>query len=99
MAMHGLLAADLVEWMTAMTYQAASGAGAQHMRELVRRWAKLHRAASDLLDDPASGILDIDRAVADTLRGTEMLRKRSSACAGRKSVAVDRQGPGQWTEP
>ena len=59
---------DMVEWMSAMTYQAASGAGAQNMRELLLQMGEAHRVAKDLLDDPASGILDIDREVAGTLR-------------------------------
>jgi aspartate-semialdehyde dehydrogenase len=68
MAMHGLFKADLVEWLTAMTYQAASGAGAQNMRELVAQMGYAHAAARSLLDDPASSILDIDREVSDALR-------------------------------
>lgn len=68
MAMGGLFKAGLVEWMTAMTYQAASGAGAQNMRELVQQMGAVHDSAGRLLDDPASAILDIDRTVADTLR-------------------------------
>ena len=68
MAMGGLFKAGLVEWMTAMTYQAASGAGAQNMRELVQQMGVVHDSARRLLDDPASAILDIDRTVADTLR-------------------------------
>jgi aspartate-semialdehyde dehydrogenase len=68
MGMHGLLAAGLVEWVTAMTYQAASGAGAQNMRELLQQMGEAHLAARDLLDDPASAILDIDREVAGILR-------------------------------
>jgi aspartate-semialdehyde dehydrogenase len=68
MGMHGLLAAGLVEWTTAMTYQAASGAGAQNMRELLQQMGEAHLAARDLLDDPASAILDIDREVAGILR-------------------------------
>ncbi len=72
MAMHGLLKADLVEWITAMTYQAASGAGAQNMRELVAQMGYAHRAARSLLDDPASSILDIDREVAAALRSDEL---------------------------
>jgi aspartate-semialdehyde dehydrogenase len=51
-----------------MTYQAASGAGAQHMRELVAQMGVAHAAAGSLLRDPASAILDIDRAVTDALR-------------------------------
>lgn len=68
MALGGLLTRGLVEWMTAMTYQAASGAGAQHMRELLRQMGAAHGAAKDMLRDPASAILDIDRAVAGELR-------------------------------
>ena len=68
MAMGGLFEEDLVEWMSAMTYQTASGAGAQNMRELLLQMGEAHRVAKDLLDDPASGILDIDREVAGTLR-------------------------------
>jgi aspartate-semialdehyde dehydrogenase len=68
MALAGLLEHDLVEWMTCMTYQAASGAGAQNMRELLQQMGEAHLAAKALLDDPASSILDIDREVAGILR-------------------------------
>ncbi|OIQ96738.1 aspartate-semialdehyde dehydrogenase [mine drainage metagenome] len=68
MALGGLFQADLIEWMTSMTYQAASGAGAQNMRELLQQMGEAHRAARSLLDDPASAILDIDREVAGILR-------------------------------
>jgi len=68
MALGGLFQRDLVEWMSAMTYQAASGAGAQNMRELLQQMGALHGVARDLLQDPASAILDIDRKVAGTLR-------------------------------
>jgi aspartate-semialdehyde dehydrogenase len=68
MAIDGLLKADLVEWVTAMTYQAASGAGAQNMRELLQQMGEVHFAAKGLLDDPASAILEIDREVAGILR-------------------------------
>jgi aspartate-semialdehyde dehydrogenase len=68
MAMNGLFKEELVEWMSAMTYQAASGAGAQNMRELLLQMGEAHRVAKNLLDDPAVGILDIDREVAGTLR-------------------------------
>ena len=69
MAMGGLFRAGLVEWVTAMTYQAASGAGAANMRELVAQMGRTHDAVKPLLDDPASAILDIDREVAETMRG------------------------------
>ena len=68
MAIDGLLKADLVEWVSAMTYQAASGAGAQNMRELLQQMGEVHFAAKSLLADPASAILDIDREVAGILR-------------------------------
>src|SRR5262249_30233123 len=71
MAMTGLFRADLVEWVTAMTYQAASGAGAQHMRELVSQMGRVHATARDLLADPASAILAIDTTVARTRRDAE----------------------------
>jgi aspartate-semialdehyde dehydrogenase len=72
MATAGLFRAGLVEWITAMTYQAASGAGAPQMRELIAQMGYLHAQSADLLADPASGILDIDRRVADGLRAAEM---------------------------
>ena len=68
MGMHGLFKAGLVEWVTAMTYQAASGAGAQNMRELLSQMGHLHGAGESLLDDPVSPILEIDRKVADAQR-------------------------------
>jgi aspartate-semialdehyde dehydrogenase len=63
MAVCGLLRAGAVEWITAMTYQSASGAGAQHMRELVEQMGALHQAAAAPLADLKSGILEIDHAV------------------------------------
>jgi len=68
LALGGLYKAGLVEWMSAMTYQAASGAGANNMRELLAQMGEVHSVASELLGDPASGILDIDREVAGILR-------------------------------
>ncbi|HYF08838.1 MAG TPA: aspartate-semialdehyde dehydrogenase, partial [Acetobacteraceae bacterium] len=68
MAIDGLLKEDLVEWVTAMTYQAASGAGAQNMRELLQQMGEVHFAAKGMLEDPASAILEIDREVAGILR-------------------------------
>jgi aspartate-semialdehyde dehydrogenase len=63
MGLAGLFNNDLVEWMTSMTYQAASGGGAQHMRELLTQFGLLNQAVKPLLDDPASAILEIDRGV------------------------------------
>jgi aspartate-semialdehyde dehydrogenase len=68
MGMHGLFKAGLVEWVTAMTYQAASGAGAQNMRELLSQMGHLHGVARRQLEDTVSSILDIDRDVAEALR-------------------------------
>ena len=71
LAMHGLFKADMVEWMTAMTYQAASGAGAENMRELVAQMGTVHAAGAKLLADPGSATLELDRVVAGTLRSRE----------------------------
>ena len=68
MALGGLYEAGLVEWMSAMTYQAASGAGAQNMRELIKQMGAINAAVADDLLNPASAILDIDRKVAETQR-------------------------------
>ncbi|UJF23770.1 aspartate-semialdehyde dehydrogenase [Suttonella sp. R2A3] len=68
LAIGGLLAKDWVEWITPMTYQAASGGGAKHMRELVTQMGVIERGVHDLLEDPASDILQIDRQVTETLR-------------------------------
>lgn len=68
MGLGGLFRADLVEWVSAMTYQAASGAGAQNMRELLTQMGVLHDAVKAELADPASAILDIDRKVAEAMR-------------------------------
>jgi len=68
MGMAGLFQHDEVEWLTSMTYQAASGAGAANMRELAAQMAHIGRSAQRLLDEPASAILDIDRAVTDSRR-------------------------------
>src|SRR5260221_14434511 len=68
MGMAGLFQRDEIEWLTTMTYQAASGAGAANMRELVAQMAQVGESARRLLDDPASGILDIDQAGSDAIR-------------------------------
>jgi aspartate-semialdehyde dehydrogenase len=75
MGMAGLFQRDEVEWMTTMTYQAASGAGAANMRELVEQMARIGEAAKPLLDDPAAGILDIDRAVTEAIRSPALPRQ------------------------
>lgn len=68
MALGGLFSENLVEWITPMTYQAASGSGAQHMRELLQQMGAVHSSAKSLLADPASAILEIDRTVSDFIR-------------------------------
>ncbi|KAF1012113.1 MAG: Aspartate-semialdehyde dehydrogenase [Burkholderia gladioli] len=72
MALGGLYRENLVDWMTAMTYQAASGAGAQSMRELLAQMGTLHGAVAEQLADPASSILDIDRRVLAAMNGEVM---------------------------
>ena len=71
MAMGGLFRQGLVEWMSVMTYQAASGAGAQNMRELLQQMGMVHATVANPLSDPAAAILDIDQAVAATLRSAD----------------------------
>jgi len=68
MGLAGLFKADLVEWLSSMTYQSASGAGAKNMRELVEQMKVISSGAADLLADPASAILEIDRKVTEILR-------------------------------
>ena len=68
MGVGALFKSDLVEWMTCSTYQAASGGGAQHMRELLTQYGTLNAEVRALLDDPASAILEIDRLVIDKQR-------------------------------
>ena len=72
MAMAGLFQRDEIEWMTAMTYQAASGQGAAAMRDLVAQMAVIGGGARALLDDPAAAILDIDRKVSDSIRSRDL---------------------------
>ncbi len=67
MALGGLMREGLVEWISAMTYQSASGAGAQNMRELLQQMGAVYQAAAPLLRDPAATILEIDRAVSGAL--------------------------------
>lgn len=100
MGLHGLFKAGLVEWMSAMTYQAASGAGAQNMRELLAQMGVLHGVAAGLLADPASAILDIDRRVADAARGEVMPREHFGATlAGSLIPWIDKDmGDGQSRE-
>lgn len=68
MAIGGLINAGHVEWISAMTYQAASGGGARHMRELLTQMGLLRDTVASELADPAAAILDIDKKIADKLR-------------------------------
>jgi aspartate-semialdehyde dehydrogenase len=72
MAIGGLFRAGLVEWVSSMTYQAASGAGAPNMRELLCQMGLLEGSVADLLNDPGSAILDIDRQVTEALRSDQL---------------------------
>ncbi|MBN2242719.1 MAG: aspartate-semialdehyde dehydrogenase [Acidobacteria bacterium] len=72
MALAGLFKADMVEWLTSMTYQSASGAGAANMRELVAQMAVIADHARPVLDNPAATALDLDRRVTEAL-GLESL--------------------------
>ncbi|MCE8019815.1 aspartate-semialdehyde dehydrogenase [Halomonas sp. MCCC 1A11036] len=71
MGLGGLFEADLIEWMTSMTYQAASGSGAKHMRELLNQMGALRDVVKSELDNPSSAILDIDRKVAAAMQGRD----------------------------
>jgi aspartate-semialdehyde dehydrogenase len=72
MAMAGLFERDEIEWLTSMTYQAASGQGAAAMRELVEQMSAIGQSARSLLADPASAILEIDRRVSDSIRSSSL---------------------------
>lgn len=71
MALGGLFEKDLIEWVTPMTYQAASGSGARHMKELIQQMGHIHQSVADQVDDPASAILEVDRIVSETLRSDD----------------------------
>ncbi|MCY3005089.1 MAG: aspartate-semialdehyde dehydrogenase [Planctomycetota bacterium] len=70
-ALHGLFREGLVQWMTSMTYQAASGAGAANMKELLVQMQQLAAPVADLAAKPSSAILDIDQQVTQTMRSSE----------------------------
>lgn len=72
MAIGGLFRAGLVEWVSSMTYQAASGAGAPNMRELLSQMGVLEGSVAELLNDPGSAILDIDQKVTEMLQGDQL---------------------------
>ena len=92
MALGGLYEAGLVEWMSAMTYQAASGAGAQNMRELIKQMGATHAAVADDLANPASAILDIDRKVAESHAWRSLPNRKLRRTAGWQLDPLHRQG-------
>jgi aspartate-semialdehyde dehydrogenase len=101
MGLGGLFQHDLVDWMTSMTYQAASGGGAQHMRELLTQFGTINGAVRNLLDDPASAILEIDRTVLATQHGLsgEETRQFGVPLAGNLIPWIDKDlGNGQSRE-
>ncbi len=92
MGLGGLFHAGLVEWVSSMTYQAASGAGAQNMRELLNQMGVAYASVADLLADPKSAILDIDRRLAEKLRSAEMPTENFGApLAGSLIPWIDKQ--------
>ena len=92
MGLAGLFAGNLVEWMTSMTYQAASGAGAKNMRELVAQMAAIGQAAQAELARPESAILDLDRRVSSFLRSAELPTQDFGApLAGSLIAWIDKQ--------
>ena len=92
MALGGLFRADLVEWLTSMTYQAASGAGAPNMRELLNQMGVLNGVVAEELKNPGSAILEIDRKVTATLRDGSMPTKEFGApLAGSVLPWIDRE--------
>ncbi len=92
MGLSGLFHAGLVEWVSSMTYQAASGAGAQNMRELLGQMGVVHASVADLLNDSKSAILEIDRRVAEKLRSADMPTENFGApLAGSLIPWIDKQ--------
>ncbi|MEC3769177.1 MULTISPECIES: aspartate-semialdehyde dehydrogenase [Cupriavidus] len=101
MGLGGLFQADLIEWMTSMTYQAASGGGAQHMRELLTQFGTLNASVKPLLDNPASAILEIDRQILSTQHGlsAEETKQFGVPLAGNLIPWIDKDlGNGQSKE-
>ena len=101
MGLGGLFEQGLVEWMTSMTYQAASGGGAQHMRELLTQFGTINAAVKPLLDNPASAILEIDRTVLATQHGysSDEIKQFGAPLAGNLIPWIDKDlGNGQSKE-
>ena len=101
MGLGGLFEHKLVDWMSSMTYQAASGGGAQHMRELLTQFGTINAAVRPLLDDPASAILEIDRTVLATQHGysPDEIKQFGAPLAGNLIPWIDKDlGNGQSKE-
>jgi aspartate-semialdehyde dehydrogenase len=94
MGVGGLFKQDWVEWVSSMTYQAASGAGAQNMRELLTQMGVLNAAVADQLATPSSAILDIDRQIAETMRAESFPTQHfGAALAGSLIPWIDKALP------
>lgn len=91
MGMGGLFHAGLVEWVSSMTYQAASGGGANHMRELLKGMGVVYNSVADELATPASAILDIDRKVAESIRNDVPREYFGAPLAGGLIPWIDKQ--------
>jgi aspartate-semialdehyde dehydrogenase len=91
MGVNGLFREGLVEWVSSMTYQAASGGGANHMRELLKGMGVIHGAVADQLATPSSSIIDIDRKVAQTIRSDVPVEYFDAPLAGGLIPWIDKQ--------
>jgi len=101
MGLGGLFEHKLVDWISSMTYQAASGGGAQHMRELLTQFGTINAQVRTLLDDPAAAILEIDRAVLAAQHGmsSEETKQFGVPLAGNLIAWIDKDlGNGQSKE-
>ncbi|MDO8048558.1 aspartate-semialdehyde dehydrogenase [Janthinobacterium sp. SUN211] len=101
MGLGGLFQHDLIDWMTSMTYQAASGGGAQHMRELLTQFGTINGSVKALLDNPASAILEIDRQVLATQHSysPDEIKQFGAPLAGNLIPWIDKDlGNGQSKE-
>ena len=101
MGLGGLFQHKLVDWMSSMTYQAASGGGAQHMRELLTQFGTINASVKALLENPAAAILEIDRTVLATQHGMslEETRQFGVPLAGNLIAWIDKDlGNGQSKE-
>ncbi len=91
MGLGGLFRAGHVEWVSAMTYQAASGSGAKNMRELITQMGEIKSCVASALKDPSSAILEIDRQVAETMRSGLSIDEFGAPLAGSLLPFIDTQ--------